>query len=72
MNYITGQTIRMLRERKQLTQRELAERLFISDKTVSRWESGRGLPDSTQVPSMRLEHSFRASCFAFCVSCLSV
>lgn len=45
MNYVTGQTIRSLRERKNLTQRELADRLMVSDKTVSKWETDRGLPD---------------------------
>ncbi len=45
MNYITGTTIRQLRERKALTQKQLAEQLCVSDKTVSKWETGRGLPD---------------------------
>lgn len=44
-NYITGNTIRMLRERKKLTQKELADILAVSDKTVSKWENGRGYPD---------------------------
>ena len=43
--YITGTIIKALREKKQLTQAELAERLFISDKTVSKWENGKGYPD---------------------------
>lgn len=46
-SYITGGTIKSLRERKKLTQAELAERLCISDKTVSKWETGKGLPDIT-------------------------
>lgn len=45
MNYITGETIKTLRENKHLTQRELAEKICVSDKTVSKWETGRGLPD---------------------------
>lgn len=45
MQYITGETIRRLRERKSLTQRQLAEQLSVSDKTISKWETGRGLPD---------------------------
>ena len=40
MNYIAGDTIRRLREGKKLTQRELAEQLCVSDKTVSKWETG--------------------------------
>lgn len=43
--YITGKTIRLLREKKQLTQKELADRLSVSDKTISKWENLRGYPD---------------------------
>lgn len=43
--YVTGAVIRRLREEKKMTQEELASRLFISGKTVSKWETGRGLPD---------------------------
>lgn len=43
--YITGTTIRQLRERKKLTQSELAERIGVSSKTVSKWETAKGLPD---------------------------
>ena len=46
-NYVTGDTIRYLRERRHLAQRELAERLNVSDKTISKWETSRGLPDIT-------------------------
>ena len=38
--YITGTIIRELREKNRLTQAELAEKLFVSDKTVSKWENG--------------------------------
>ena len=44
-HYITGTTIKALRERQHLTQSQLAEMLCISDKAVSKWETGRGLPD---------------------------
>ena len=44
-NYVTGSAIRLLREKKGYTQKQLAERLIVSDKAVSKWESGRGLPD---------------------------
>ena len=43
--YVTGSVIRRLRESRGLTQNELAERLFVSSKAVSKWETGRGLPD---------------------------
>lgn len=45
--YITGSTIRALREKKNYTQKQLAELLQVSDKTVSKWEMQKGLPDIT-------------------------
>lgn len=39
-----GQTISTLRKKQGLTQNELAERLHVSNKTVSKWESGAGEP----------------------------
>ena len=45
--YVTGATIKELRERKRLTQAELAELLTVSDKTISKWETGKGYPDIT-------------------------
>ncbi len=45
MQYVTDTTIRRLREEKGLTQKQLAAMLCVSDKTVSKWETGRGLPD---------------------------
>lgn len=44
-NYVTGAVIRALREKNQLTQAQLAEKLSVSDKTISKWETSRGLPD---------------------------
>ena len=43
--YVTGSVIRRLRESKKLTQEELAERIFVSSKAVSKWETGQGFPD---------------------------
>ena len=48
-SYLTAGTIRALREARSLTQRELAERIGVTDKAVSKWESGRGLPDISLV-----------------------
>ena len=45
--YITGSMIKRLREERGMTQAQLAERIFVSDKTVSKWETGRGYPDIT-------------------------
>lgn len=43
--YVTGAVIKELREKNHLTQSELAERLCVSDKTVSKWETAKGYPD---------------------------
>lgn len=43
--YVTGSVIRRLRERKRMTQEELAEGIHVSSKAVSKWETGRGYPD---------------------------
>ena len=38
--YVTGAMIKELRERNNLTQLQLAERIGVSDKTISKWETG--------------------------------
>ena len=44
-NYVTGAAIRALREKKRLTQHQLAEKLCVSDKAISKLETGKGFPD---------------------------
>lgn len=41
----TGKFIAKMRREKHLTQRQLADKLSISDKTVSKWECGNGMPE---------------------------
>ena len=43
--YVTGNTIRQLREQKKMTQAELADKIDVSSKTISKWETAKGLPD---------------------------
>ena len=43
--YVTGTTVKQLREARKLTQSELAEQIGVSSKTVSKWETAKGLPD---------------------------
>ena len=43
--YVTGAVIKELRERVQLTQAELAAKLNVSSKTISKWETAKGYPD---------------------------
>ena len=43
--YVTGAMIRRLRESRNMTQNQLADKISVSSKAVSRWETGRGYPD---------------------------
>ena len=43
--YVTGAVIKKLREKKNMTQEDLAAKLFVSSKAVSKWETGQGFPD---------------------------
>lgn len=51
-NIKIGNLIYTLRKEKQLTQLQLAERMNISDKTVSKWERGLGCPDISLLPDL--------------------
>lgn len=43
--YVTGAAIKQLREERKITQAELGAKIGVSSKTVSKWETGKGLPD---------------------------
>ena len=45
--YVTGAVIKKLREERNMTQLQLAEKLAVSAKTVSKWETAKGYPDIT-------------------------
>ncbi len=47
-----GDFIAELRKENELTQKELAERINVSDKAVSRWETGKGYPDVTSLVAL--------------------
>ena len=47
-----GRLIAQERKDKKLTQAKLAEKLFVSEKTVSKWEKGKGLPDTNLLPKL--------------------
>ena len=51
-NYVTGAAIKRLRENKNMTQASLAEILDVSPKTVSKWETAKGLPDISLLDSI--------------------
>ena len=42
----TGRFMAEMRRQQNLTQRQLAEQVGVSDKTVSKWETGRSMPDN--------------------------
>ena len=52
MGYVTGKTIKSLREKRKLTQKELAEQINVSDKTISKWETEKGLPDMSVIEEL--------------------
>ena len=47
-----GNFIKNERKNKKMTQAKLAEKLFVSEKTVSKWESGKGVPDTNILPKL--------------------
>lgn len=50
--YVTGAMIKALREKKHMTQVELADYIHVSDKTVSKWENGKGFPDISLIQTI--------------------
>ncbi len=52
--YVTGTMIRRLRESRRITQHQLAEKMMVSDKAVSKWENGRGYPDISLIEPLAL------------------
>ncbi len=48
-SYIKGEVIRTLREKNKMTQADLAAKIGVTDKAISKWETGRGLPDITLI-----------------------
>ena len=51
-NYITGATVKRLREAKGITQSQLAEEIGVSSKAVSKWENGTTTPDIQLLPEI--------------------
>ena len=49
--YVTGAVIKELREKNKMTQLQLSEKLGVSDKTVSKWETAKGYPDKQYLNS---------------------
>lgn len=47
-----GQLIYILRKEKNMTQKQLADALYLSDRTISKWERGIGCPDITLLPHL--------------------
>ena len=47
-----GEFIALLRKESNLTQKQLAEKINVTDKAVSRWETGKGYPDVTSLVAL--------------------
>lgn len=47
-----GQFLRQKRNEKGMTQKELAEKLFLSESAISKWEKGKSYPDITMIPDI--------------------
>ncbi|MBR5572058.1 MAG: helix-turn-helix transcriptional regulator [Oscillospiraceae bacterium] len=56
----TGTYLATLRKNADMTQQEVAERLGISNKTVSKWESGGGFPDISLLPALAVLYGVSA------------
>lgn len=52
--YVTGEIIKELREKKGYTQNDLAKIISVSEKTISKWENKRGLPDISLLEPLAL------------------
>lgn len=52
--YITGSTIKRLREKLGITQQQLGDEIGVSSKTVSKWETAKGLPDISLIEPLSL------------------
>ena len=48
----TGALIAEIRQERNMTQAQLAEKVHVSDKTISKWENGKGFPDSSTWESL--------------------
>ncbi|WP_455390935.1 helix-turn-helix domain-containing protein [Frisingicoccus sp.] len=53
--YVTGAIIKELREKNHMTQAKLAEKLSVTDKSISKWETGKGYPDISLLESLAKE-----------------
>ena len=47
-----GQFIESERKNLNITQAKLAEKLFVSNKTISKWENGKGIPDTESLKKL--------------------
>ena len=53
MNYVKiGEFISAQRKALNLTQAKLAEKIYVSEKTISKWENGKGIPDTNSLPKL--------------------
>lgn len=56
-----GKFITKLRNEKQMTQQELADKIGVTDRAISKWENGRGMPDLSLLPLLANELNIEIS-----------
>lgn len=61
-NFDFGSRLASLRKEQGWTQRELAEKLYVSDKSISKWERGRAVPDIFYLKKIAAIFSVELSC----------
>ena len=49
MTNVLGETLRRLREAKEISQKDLAKQLYVGQSTVARWENGSRMPDAAML-----------------------
>ncbi len=49
MNFLFAKTLRELRERRGLSQKQLGQRMFVNHSTIARWENASRLPDASMI-----------------------
>ena len=64
MPILFAETLKKLRTDKGLSQRELAERMYVTRSTIARWESGSRLPDAVMI--FRLSRCLDTDVNTFC------
>ena len=67
-----GKFISECRKRKKKTKMQLAEKLNITDRAISKWETGRGMPDTSIMLELCTELEISVNEFFYICCCLYI